>query len=576
MAKAHRYFIGAGCLLLVFGMVIFALLVKGLSAPPVPRQAFLTLRLAGPIEEVTADDPLADMMGEHATSLRKLRDVLLRAAEDDRIEGLRLRIDSIGGGFATAQEIRSLISRVSAAGKWTSAYMETAGEFSSGNLVYYVASSCDEIVMNPQGDLNLIGLSASSPFIRGTFDKLDIRSEFPGRGDYKTARFMYTQTEFTPAHREMTGWLLDSIMDQIVRDIADSRSLEPEAVRALIDEAPFLGGRSKELGFVDRMEDWSAFVERLEQEHGTEKSVTARSYLKHVGERKRGPKIGVVTAVGTIMRGPSGESYNPLFGGKIMGSDTISKAFQHLRDTDGIKAVIFRVDSPGGSAVASEIIRQEMNRTAREVPVVVSMSNLAASGGYWISCGAQRIVADPGTLTGSIGVYAGHLNASGFYRNKLGVTFGRLDRGLNANIYGELEDWTDVQRAAIDGMLDRIYDDFVERVSRSRNMAPEAVDAIGRGRVFTGPQALEKGLIDVLGGFDTALAEAKTLADIDPDTEVQLVDFPRVLPWWQQLARRRSGDGAALEKRLEVLEQFIATGSISTPGVVWMPPITIE
>ncbi|MCG6948755.1 MAG: signal peptide peptidase SppA [Acidobacteria bacterium] len=576
MAKAHRYFIGAGCLLLVFGMVIFALLVKGLSAPPVPRQAFLTLRLAGPIEEVTADDPLADMMGEHATSLRKLRDVLLRAAEDDRIEGLRLRIDSIGGGFATAQEIRSLISRVSAAGKWTSAYMETAGEFSSGNLVYYVASSCDEIVMNPQGDLNLIGLSASSPFIRGTFDKLDIRSEFPGRGDYKTARFMYTQTEFTPAHREMTGWLLDSIMDQIVRDIADSRSLEPEAVRALIDEAPFLGGRSKELGFVDRMEDWSAFVERLEQEHGTEKSVTARSYLKHVGERKRGPKIGVVTAVGTIMRGPSGESYNPLFGGKIMGSDTISKAFQHLRDTDGIKAVIFRVDSPGGSAVASEIIRQEMNRTAREVPVVVSMSNLAASGGYWISCGAQRIVADPGTLTGSIGVYAGHLNASGFYRNKLGVTFGRLDRGLNANIYGELEDWTDVQRAAIDGMLDRIYDDFVERVSQSRNMAPEAVDAIGRGRVFTGPQALEKGLIDVLGGFDTALAEAKTLADIDPDTEVQLVDFPRVLPWWQQLARRRSGDGAALEKRLEVLEQFIATGSISTPGVVWMPPITIE
>jgi protease-4 len=576
MAKTHRYFIGAGCLLLVFGAVIFALLVKGLSAPSVPRQAVLTLRLAGSIEEVTADDPLAELMGDKATSLRNLRDVLLRAAEDDRIRGLRLRIDSIGGGFATAQEIRSLISRVNAAGKWTSAYMETAGEFSSGNLVYYVASACDEIVMNPQGDLNLIGLSASSPFIRGTFDKLDIRSEFPGRGDYKTARFMYTQTEFTPAHREMTGWLLDSIMDQIVRDIADSRSLEPEAVRALIDEAPFLGGRSKELGFVDRMEDWSAFVERLEQEHGTEKSVTARSYLKQVGERKRGPKIGVVTAVGTIMRGPSGESYNPLFGGKIMGSDTITKAFQHLRDTDGVKAVIFRVDSPGGSAVASEIIRQEMNRTAREVPVVVSMSNLAASGGYWISCGAQRIVADPGTLTGSIGVYAGHLNASGFYRNKLGVTFGRLDRGLNANIYGELEDWTDVQRAAIDGMLDRIYDDFVERVSQSRNMAPEAVDAIGRGRVFTGPQALEKGLIDVLGGFDTALAEAKTLADIDPDTEVQLVDFPRVLPWWQQLARRRSGDGAALEKRLEVLEQFIATGSISTPGVVWMPPITIE
>jgi len=576
MAKAHRYFIGAGCLLIVFGVVIFALLVRGLSAPSLPSEMVLSLRLAGPIAEVTAEDPLADLMGEQATSLRKLREALVRAAEDDRVQGVRLRVDSIGGGFATAQEIRSLIVRVGAAGKWTAAYMDTAGEFSSGNLVYYVASACDEVVMNPQGDLNFIGLSAASPFVRGTFDKLDIRAEFPGRGDYKTARFMYTQKDFTPAHREMTGWLLDSIMDQLVQDVADSRGLQVEEVRSLVDQAPFIGEKSVEVGLVDRMEDWTTFVDGLEEEHTKAKAVTVRSYLKRGSKAKRGPKIAVVTAVGTILRGSSGESFNPLFGGPVMGSDTISKAFRRVRKTKGIKAVVFRVDSPGGSAVASEIIRQEMVRTAEEIPVVVSMSNVAGSGGYWISCGAQRIVADPGTITGSIGVYGGHLNTSGFYENKLGVTFGRMDRGVNANIYGELEDWTDEQRAVIDRMLDRIYDDFVGRVSAARDMTPEAVDAIGRGRVFTGVQAWENGLVDVVGGFDEALVEAKKLADIDIDAEVQLVEFPRVLPWWQQLAKKRSGDEAAIGKRLEVLEKWLATGTLATPGVVWMPPIVIR
>jgi protease-4 len=204
------------------------------------------------------------------------------------------------------------------------------------------------------------------------------------------------------------------------------------------------------------------------------------------------------------------------------------------------------------------------------------MSNAAASGGYWISCGAQRIVAGPATLTGSIGVFAGHLNTSGFWSNKLGVTFGKLDRGANANIYGDLEDWTDAQRAVADRMLDRIYDDFIERVAASRDMTTDEVDAIGRGRVFTGEQAWENGLVDVVGGFDEALMEAKKLAGIEPDVEVQLLDFPRPMTWWQQLVAKRSSDQVALDARLELVEQYLTTGVLPTPGVVWMPPITIE
>ncbi len=576
MAKARTVFLGAGCLLVLLGVIIMVVLVRGLSAPSLPGEIVVTLRLAGPIAEVTAEDPFAELMGDQPTSMSNLRRALNRAAEDDRVRGLRLRIDSIGGGFATAQELRSLIARVGAAGKWTAAYMDTAGEFMPGNLVYYVASACDEVVMNPQGDLNLIGLSARSPFIKGTFDKLGIQAEFPGRGAYKTARFMYTKTGFTPEQEEMTGWLIDSLMDQLTEGIAESRGLSAEEVRDLIDRAPFLGSEAVDVGLMDRVEDLGAFNERLDEREPGAKNVGVRAYLNQNRAATRGPKIAVVTGVGSIMRGSSGESFNPLLGGQVMGADTIAKAFRDVRGTPGVEAVVFRIDSPGGSAVASEIIRQEMVRTADKVPVVVSMSNVAGSGGYWITCGAQKIVAEPVTLTGSIGVYAGHLNTSGFWSDKLGVTYGRMDEGINANIYGELENWTDEQRAIVDRMLDRIYEDFVERVATSRGMSPESVDEIGRGRVFTGVQALENGLVDVLGGFDAALAEAKMLADIEPDATVQLVQYPRPLSWWQELTRKRGSDQVALHAKVDFLQQWMTSGTLNTPGVVWMPPILIQ
>ncbi len=574
MAKASSWFLGAGCLLVVLGAVIMVLLVHGLSAPALPRNIVLALTVSGPIAEVTADDPISELMGDQPTSLRKLSEALGQAAEDDRVRGLRVRVDSVGGGLATAQELRALIRRFSAAGKWTAAYIDTAGEFTPGNFVYYVASACDEIVMNPQGDVNLIGFSARVPFLRGTFDKLDIRAEFPGRGDYKTARFMYTQRDFTPAHREMMEWLLDSIMNQLVDAVAASRGLDAGEVRNLIDRAPFLGEEAVDAGLVDRLEDWTTFTEGIDEREPHARVVGAHSYLRRSRFVERGPRIAVVTAVGAIMQGESRRDVNPILGGEIMGSDTIARAFRNVRKTGGVEAVVFRVDSPGGSALASEIIRQEMVRTADEIPVVVSMSNVAGSGGYWITCGAQRIVADPGTITGSIGVFAGHINMNDFWANKLGVTYGRIDTAANADIYGSLEDWTDEQRAVVDRMLDRIYDEFVDHVAVGRGMTPEAVDAIGRGRVFTGEQALANGLVDVVGGFDEALVEAKMLAGLDPEAPVQLLEYPRVEPWWRQFARRGREDDVAAA--LPALERWVGTSVVEPPGVAWMPPITIQ
>lgn len=576
MAKARSVILGVGCLILVIGVVLVALLVRGLAKPKLPSDIVVAVNLAGPIAEVTAEDPFAEVFGEKLLSLRDIRTALVRAAEDDRVSGVRIHIGGIGAGLAQIQEIRDLIGEVRAAGKWTSAYLETAGEFTPGNSVYYLASACDEISLHPGGDVNLIGYSVRSPFIRGTFDKLGIRPEFPGRGDYKTARFMYTERDFTPHAREMIEWLVGSIFDQLVEGVAQSRGMESEQIRNLVDQGPFLGEETVEAGLVDHREDWTTFTERMTEKADSAEVVGFRQYLERGKGSTRGTKIAVVTAVGGIMRGESRRQFNPIMGmSDVMGSNTIAGAFRAIRKMKDIDAVVFRIDSPGGSALASEIIREEMARTAEEIPVVVSMGNVAGSGGYWITCGAQKIVADPGTITGSIGVLTGHLNMESFYADKLGITYGKADFGANANIYGELEDWNDQQRAIVDRTLDRIYDRFVTLVSESRGMTWDEVDAIGRGRVFTGEQALENGLVDVIGGFDTALAEAMKLAEIDADARVQLVDFPKTKPWWQQMMNK-SDEQVAMESLLDDYQSFVTTGRVQFPGEVWMAPVVLE
>lgn len=577
MAKARSVILGVGCLVLVVGVVLVALVVRGLSKPGLPSTVVLAVNLAGPIAEVTAEDPFAEIFGDQPLSMQDLRWTLNRAADDDRVVGVRLRIGAFGGGFAMIQELRDLIQDIRASGKWTSAYLETAGEFAPGNSVYYLASACDEITLHPGGDVNLIGFSVRSPFLRGTFDKLGIRPEFPGRGDYKTARFMYTERDFTPAAREMTDWLVGSLFDQLVEGVAQGRGMAPDEVRNLIDRGPFLGEETQEAGLVDHREDWTTFTGRLEDKAGSAKVVGLNRYLTGGGSSSRGAKIAVVTGVGGIMRGESRRQFNPLFGmSDVMGSETIARAFRTIRKDTDIKAVVFRVDSPGGSALASEIIREEMARTAEKIPVVISMGNVAGSGGYWVTCGAQAIVAEPGTITGSIGVLTGHLNMEGFYNDKLGISFGKADFGANADIYGETEDWNDQQRAIVDRVLDKIYDRFVTLVSESRGMSPEAVDAIGRGRVFTGIQGLENGLVDMVGGFDTALDEAKRLAEIDLDAKVRLVNFPKAKPWWQQIINKKSDNQVAIESVLNDYQTFVTTGRVPFQGEVWMTPLVLE
>lgn len=577
MAKTRTWIAGIGCLVLMIVLAVVVLSVIGLRTPGLPDSMILSLRFDSPMVEIAAPDPFAELAGETQLSYRDLRTVLLAAADDDAVQGIRMRIDCCVPGVAYIQELRALLDRVRAAGKWTEVYLETIGEFAPGNAEYYLASGADAISVGPMADVNLIGFQLETPFFRGTLDKLGIKPEFPGRGDYKTARFTYTHTEFTPAHREMMEWLLGSLSDEMVGDIAASRGLEADAVRNLIDQAPLQAADAVEAGLVDRIEDWDDFTTRLKDERAPGASVVSYAdYLKRVKNRQSGPKIAVVTGVGAIMRGENRRSLNPLFGGDVMGSETISRAFRAVRRASGLKAVVFRVDSPGGSAVASETIRREVERTAADLPVVVSMASYAASGGYWISSPATRIVADPATLTASIGVFAGHLNMQRFFNDKLGITFGDVSFGRNADIYGSLADWTGPQREEINAMLDRIYDGFLERVASGRGMTTEEVDAMGRGRVFTGQQAIDKGLVDAVGGFDVALDEARRLAGLEPGAPVRLVDYPTPVPWWQRLMRRPHEEDAAVRELGETLEATWQGAAPDTPGVAWMPPIVVR
>ncbi|MGC8916286.1 MAG: signal peptide peptidase SppA [Thermoanaerobaculum sp.] len=571
MAGKSRVLAALGCLVVVVALGVLAIVVGvRATARHLPASAVLQVDIGGDIPEQGDDDPLAELFGPRTVTRQHLRDALVKAKGDDRIKAVRVKVRDCFAGLATVQEIREELQAVAAAGKPTYAYLETAGEGYPGNVPYYLATGCQKVVLGPLGDLTLVGLKAEVPFIRGTLDKLGIEPDFPGIGDYKTARNFYMERDFTPAHREMTAWLLGSLGRQMARGIAASRGLSEAQVQALMSQGPYSGPQALELKLVDGIKDWESFAEETSHRDGKKLEVVGLfRYLRSGRPDRRGTPIAVVVGEGAIMRGESGFSPVPLFGGDVMGAETMAKVFREVRDSDA-KAVIFRVNSPGGSAVASEIIRLEMERTAREKPVVVSMGNVAASGGYWVTCGAQRVLADPGTITASIGVFAGHLAMARFWEEKLGVTWGELATSPNADLFGSLHPWTPEQKQVIEGWLHRIYDQFLERVSHARKLPREKVDSIGRGRVFTGEQALELGLVDRLGGFDAALEEARKLAGLRPEDPVELRFYPRRIRIFERfMSRDDEGDAAAWLS-------LLAQGKAALPGPVWMPPIVVR
>lgn len=495
--------------------------------PSVASNSTLVLRIGGTLEEIEPGGVFGQFI-EGPPTVRSVVDALRKAKVDSRISSIV--VEPTGGAalWGKVQEVRDAILDFRRSGKPAIAFLEYGGE-----QEFYLATACDKVYLMPTASLDLTGMASYELFLRGTLDKIGAYPDAMHIGDYKTASNTFTEHTYTPAHREMAESLNTDLYEQLVRGIADGRHRSEAQVRELIDHGPYLAEDAVHAGLVDDLAYEDELDDKTKLGSGTVRFVTFDDY-RHVSAASlglnRGPRIAVIYAVGLISSGRSSNSPQ----GQVIGSDTLVEYLRDARADGSIKAIVLRVDSPGGSAIASDVIWREVLLTKRQKPVIVSMSDVAASGGYYIAMPADAIVAEPSTLTGSIGVVLTKFVIDGTLK-KLGMNMEGVSQGRYADIYSPVRPFSPEERAKIAETMQATYDAFVEKAAQGRNTTPERIDAIGQGRVWTGRQARQIGLVDELGGLQRALAIAKQRAKIAQDSEVQLVVYPQRKSFYELL-----------------------------------------
>ncbi len=548
-----------------------------------PGKILLEADFEQQIEEYVPDQAITRAFGSEEPTTRDVVDSLDRAAADSHVTAFVARLGAVPMGLAQIQEIRDAVLRFRASGKPAIAYAETFGEFGAGNGSYYLATAFDQIYLQPSGDIGLTGLIYESPFVRGLLDKLDVVPRMDHRYEYKNAMNFYTEKKFTEPHREAMKKLMDSQFSQMVAGIAKGRGLSEAQVRTTFDEGPYLGQQAVDAKLVDGLAYRDEVYEKARAKAGDgAKLLYLEKYLDRAGRpHAKGPKIALIYGVGAVQRGSGG--FSPI-SGNAMGSDTVAAAFRAARKDSDVKAIIFRVDSPGGSYVASDTIWRE-TQLARQAgkPVIVTMGNLAGSGGYFVAMGADKIVAQPGTITASIGVLGGKLLTKGFW-DKIGVSFDEVHTSENGTMFTGAQDYTPKEWGKFEAWLDRVYTDFTSKVASGRKLDKAKVLEIAKGRIWTGEDALHLGLVDELGGFDVALKLAKEAAKVPAGEDVNIELFPRKKSFLETLTQKApdSSDSEAwaeaavqiakeLRPALRVLRQLGLTDT--GENVLTMPPV---
>ena len=536
-----KYFLGvlSGLLLAFFGvifLVFVAALISGASGggPTVAENTVLNVNLTGGIpERIATEFSLEFLDGGVQPTLLGLKQALERAAEDDNIQAVWLRCGGLGAGWATAQEIRWAIENFRESGKPVIASMQVGG-----TLDYLVASPADELYLAPEGFLDMKGLRAEVTFYKDMFDKLGVELEMENVGKYKSAVEPYSRTEMSDEFREVTNVMLDGIYEQFIGMLAKSRGLDESAVRDAIDQGPFLPAEAAQLALVDGLRYEDQLEERLKELLELEEfaQLSLSEYMQAQQDlfgASSENKVAVVYGVGSIVRGAS--QYDPTFGIDVLGSDSFSRTLRDVRDNDDIDAVILRINSPGGDAFASDTMWRDLRLLLDKKPVVVSMSDVAASGGYYMAMAqGAPVMAYPLTVTGSIGVFSGKLNLRGLY-DKVGLTKDILTRGRFADIDTDYRRLDELERQKLREGIEAVYQAFVQKVADARGTSWDEIHEVAQGRVWLGTQAEQNGLIDELGGFDAALALVKEEAGIDADTDVQLLSYPAPKTLFEQL-----------------------------------------
>jgi protease-4 len=508
--------------------------------PAVASNSTLVLRVGGNLSEVAPADVVGYIRGVRAPTVRAIVDNLRKAAIDSRVRGVLLKPTGFESPFwGKVQEIRDAVLEFKKSGKPVYAYVDYGGD-----REYYLATAADKVFLMPSAALDLTGVATYELFLRGTLDKIGAYPDLHHIGQYKTAVNTFTEKTFTAAHKEMDEALNRDLYEQIVRGIADGRKKNEADVRAAIDDGPFLPEEALRAGLVDDLAYEDQVDDKLRAgnaQRRIEGDDYARVNPSSVG-LNRGPRIAVIYASGAIVGGRSG--YDPL-NGPVVGSDTLIDYIRQARKDNSVRAIVLRIDSPGGSASASDAIWRELTIAKNEKadrPLIASMSDLAASGGYYIAMPAQVIVAQPSTLTGSIGIFGGKVVTGGVYE-KLGAHIESTSIGRHAEINSPVRPYNAQELKKLQEQLQSFYDDFVEKVAQSRHTTPEHIDTLAQGRVWTGRQAKQNKLVDELGGLERAVALAKQRAKIPAESSVEIVIYPPRKSFYELVTDQFSGNG---------------------------------
>ena len=529
------------------------------------------------------------LFGTASARLHELVERLDKAAGDDKINGVVLRLREPNIGLAKVGELRAAVARVRAQGKKVFADVHSAS-----TRDYLVAAACDQVIMPESGSLMINGLQAEVMFFKGLFDKLGIQADFIQVGDFKGASEPFTRTGMSPEFRAQYESVINDYYEQMVEDIAHDRKLAPETVRQLIDTGMFTRQQAREAGLIDRVayeDEWQA---ELKQQMGADDVALVRDYGQPKSEEDAGgmagmmklmeamagsarkkaasskaPKIAVVYIVGSIV---TGESTAGFFGGESVGSDTIVRALRKVEADPKVKAIVLRVDSPGGSALASDLIWREVVKSKK--PVVVSMGDVAASGGYYVSMAAKKIFVEPGTLTGSIGVVGGKLALKGLF-DKIGITTETITRGKAAGAFSTTDPFKPEEKAAYQRMMLATYSQFTTKAAQGRHMELAKLESLAGGRVFTGRQAVANGLADQIGTLDDAVAEARKLAEVPAEEKTERLMLPQPKGLLEQLLGGSSTEAEVRALAPELIQAAQMTRQLrqlfSEPAVTILP-----
>jgi protease-4 len=546
---------GALIALLVIIVILLGLFIIGgfiylqfNQEPYVPEKAYLKIELSGPLADIAPSR--FPNLSSASISIQDLWYHLERAARDERIKGVLLRISYLETGFAKIEEVGRLLKNFSRSKKPVMAFI-----IDGGLKEYYLASFADKVIMFKGGSLSISGIAAEALFLKNTLSKLGIQADFFHIGDYKTASNTFSEDHMTPEHRESMQALIDDLYRAVIAGIAANRKLDAGEVKKVLDQSPL----AQEEYVIAKMIDSLGYEDEL---HGFFKAqypeVSFKTYAK-----TRAPipfsgakKIAVIFAAGEINMGRSGGQ--SLLGGDVLGADTLAEQLRQARNNFAVKAVVLRVDSPGGSAVASDVILREAELLARKKPLVISMSDLAASGGYWISMSAQKIFAWPETITGSIGVFGGKFVLKGLY-DKLGINKEIVKTSEFAGMYSDYKPFSDREKEKVMVDMQKIYSDFLKKVADNRKIDVPTVEKIARGRVWSGQAALGLKLVDGLGGLNEALAEAKKLARIPQTEKTGVRIYPQKKTFWEmlfELADVKAQNPLDVQARLQVYKRF--------------------